>query len=392
MWSEIVDSLDGLSSAEWNNLAGPADLYSSHEWLRAVEDDSPDSCQYLLIRDDEAIVAGLPLYFVSDDADPPYLPANHFPGLPTASRYCLAGSRNGYRNSPLWAANLSGQDRNRALRLLFDALDDVLAAAQVDAAYLMFLTGDGLDAVEKAGAASTKLLAGVADTWIDPVGTSLDDYLASMTRNRRKAIGKEIIRFARAGLTVTVEDPREWVDRIVGMTDQVYRKYGREVSGQQLRSRLARQFAVLGNAARLFVCRHHGEPIGLTLSYVWREYLYLRSLGMNYARLPGVYEYFNLTIYEPLRYCYSAGLRGIHLGAGSPHAKAARGARIEPLTIVRHGDRTPSHLNGIWAAVERGTRNYWRRQSAEQPRSFDPDLWHRLLDNETVFPRTEVAT
>jgi hypothetical protein len=86
----------------------------------------------------------------------------------------------------------------------------------------------------------------------------------------------------------------------------------------------------------LFRCRAGGTDrlVGLALAYRWRDTLYLRSVGFDYAALRDAYEYFNLVYYEPIRWAAGNGVRKMHFGVEAYDAKVRRGAVLQPLWAV----------------------------------------------------------
>lgn len=97
-------------------------------------------------------------------------------------------------------------------------------------------------------------------------------------------------------------------------------------------------------------------------------------VGFDYEALADAFEYFNLTIYIPLRYAFAHGLKRIHLGRESYVAKLRRGAVAEPLWSVEvpRAGRSPV-VGKAWRAYNTATRARWCRDHGAE---LDlPDAW-----------------
>jgi predicted N-acyltransferase len=113
------------------------------------------------------------------------------------------------------------------------------------------------------------------------------------------------------------------------------------------------------------------------MGFVWGGWLYLWYAGFDYDRMPGAYEYFNVTIYEPLRYCYEHGLSGVHLGAGTHHAKGVRGATVGPLLASAW---SLSSLHDLTSAGSREqVADHWRTQITSAPQAFPVERWRDVV-------------
>lgn len=377
MRCEVVDSVTAIAATEWNALAWRDGLYSSHEWLTAVERESTTGPRYLAVRREDTLLAALPLYPISAETNQYYLLRAHFADLPpTAGTEFLLGTSGGYRNAPLVAENATPQERSEALHLLLTTARNLIAEAGGSAAGLLFLTAEGVDRVHAAGVMVHTALTYVGDAWLEVRGEGFTDYQESLSHNRKRQVHKEIRRFREAGFTVDLDDPEDNLDLIVSLVDQLNRKYGRVIPDHVQERMLTRQFEVLGAQARLFTCRRNGAVVAVTLGYEWGDWLYLRLIGFDYAKLDNAYEYFNLNIYEPLRYCYARGLRGLHLGAASHQAKGARGARIEPLVSMLL--TTDVVDDPVPAAHQEEVARYWEEEMTRLPRAWNVKVWRRM--------------
>lgn len=348
-------------------------LFASHEYLTMVERDA----LYLTVVHNGDHVAALPVYTVPPEGNPYYQPALHFPQLATG---LLAGSSSGYHNHLILHENLTAGDRGRALKLLIEALREQLAERRQSYSFFLFLTMESAALLGDTWPGAEPELGYVGDAWLKVPGASFDDYLGSLSRDRRQMVRREMRRFAEAGLAVSIEDPREIVADTARLMAQLEHKYGVPAAAEQISDSLAAHYKALGGSGVAFVCRRAGTPIGVALGFTWGRTLYMRMAGFDYEALPGKFEYFNLVLYEPIRFCLDNGLDEVHLGATAHQAKIMRGARVSPmfnLVIPAAGVTYPPP--GTAANGAGGAASYWAEQQASLPHGFDTATWSRVL-------------
>lgn len=377
----VHDSLAAVPSADWAQVATQSGLYSSYEWLRLVEQEDPGSCRYLLASDGAGLAGALPVYLTADETNPYYQPPSVFraarPGR--HGRYCVAGSRSGYSNQILLADRLTEAGRRATVTALLDKLAALSAVEGQQHSFLLYLNDRGLHQVRGYAETVAPVLSYSGDAWLDAPGGCFDDYLASVSTTRRDTIRKEIRRFARQGLHTVRADPRDHLDLITRCARMCNEKYEIDERETDLRGRFERQCEALRDNGVLFICQRGSVAVGMALAYRWGDRLHLRASGFDPTATTGGYPYFNVVIYEPLRYCYDTGLRGLHLGTGSHDAKARRGARIGPLGAVALPALGAATTDPAAPAARSGVRRYWEQQFASMPHLFDQDLWRPWL-------------
>lgn len=375
------DTLAAVSASAWASVAAEAGLYSSREWLTLVEQETAGSCRYLLARDGAEVTGALPVYLVADEPNQYYDPRSMFgaavPGR--NGRYCLAGSRSGYSNEPLLAGRLTEPQQRSTLAALLDELAVLSEAEGQEHVFFLYLNDRGLRQVTACAPNAFPLLSYSGDARLEIPGRSFDDYLAGLTSKRRWMARKEIRSFAEHGMRVIRADPRDQLDLIVKFAQRNNAKYGIEESEAELRARFERQGAAVGEHGVLFVCHQGSAAVGVALTYRWQDRLYLRMSGFDHAA-SSAYPYFNVAIYEPLRYCYETGLRAFHLGTGSHPAKAFHGARIGPLASIALPLPGAACADLAAPTARAGVRRYWEQQFATMPRVLDSALWRPWLD------------
>jgi hypothetical protein len=376
----IVESIHDIALTEWNALVGAAGLYSSHEWLSTVEAEAGGGCRYALVRHRGRLAAALPVYAAAGNTNVLYRPETHVdrplvrhPG----EQSCLLGGYRGYRNAVLVDPALDGTARAEVLPRLASAVDDALDDLCERHGYFLFLTAQAMVDVAELPGSTPAVPMRVAEARLHTVGNCFDDYLRSLSATRRKTTGKEIRRFAEAGLRVSVESPWQHRDLVIRLVGNLNHRHGRAFTADEHARALALQREHLGAHAVLFLCRVGTVPVGLTMGFVWSDWLYLWFAGFDYERRPGAYEYFNVAVYEPLRYCYEQGLVGVHLGVGTHDAKGRRGAVVAPLFAAAHaghavpGIASATHLDQI--------AEYWRSQMSTTPGAYSDAAWHAVV-------------
>lgn len=377
----VQDTLAAVPSTDWEPVAAQAGLYSSYEWLRLVEQEVPGSCRYLLASDDAGLAGALPVYLTANDINPYYQPPSVFraaqPGRD--GRFCVAGSRSGYFNQLLLADRLTEDGRRATIAALLGELAALSKAEGQQHSFLLYLNDRGLRQVSGYAENVAPVLSYSGDAWLDAPGGCFDDYLVSVSASRRNTIRREIRRFAEQGLKAVHADPHDQLDLITRFAQLCNEKYEVVEDETELRARFERQCEALGDNCVLFICQRGSVPVGMALFYRWGDRLYLRGSGFDHTAAAGGYPYFNVVIYEPLRYCYDNGIRGLHLGTGSHDAKAKRGARIGPLGAFALPAHGATAADPAAPAARSGVRRYWEQQFASMPQLFDQDLWQPWL-------------
>lgn len=150
------------------------------------------------------------------------------------------------------------------------------------------------------------------------------------------------------------------VTELVPLAAALERKYGNHVDERALHDALAIQARRCGDHDRVFTVRRDGELIAACLSYEYRDALTMRMFGASYERLAGAAEYYGLVYYEPAQYAIRHGIRSLHTGIASTHAKVTRGGQIMPLWAVDLS-ATP-----LWDDAHAAEINAHRRAEYEQ--------------------------
>jgi hypothetical protein len=324
----------------WDELALVRSFYVSADWLRFTDTDRVARSRYLGLSMGGRLVTALSSHWATDEVDAGYVAARTLElssgAPPIDSGVLTLGGRRGFLSGALVAPDI---DRSAAAGYLAELIGHA-ANGQGLAWWWPYLSSADVDIVTASG---IRLLGtegpGVhligADCVINVVGTTIDDHVAALlTRQRRTNFRREAQRFRDSGLEIRRVSLREYWPRLGTLLAAVQHKYGHRQSADEMRTRLRRQGAHLASRAVVFACFDHDIIIGFALAYRWGDELALRVVGFDYDRLLGADEYAQLAVHAPLRYCYSHGLRRLHLGSASYEAKCRRGARLRPLWAV----------------------------------------------------------
>jgi uncharacterized protein len=349
-------SVDEVDAAEWDALAGDEGFYVSHAWLRFVESQVP--VEYAVATSGGRVVAALPLYRVAHEANAWYDPRRLAALVGADEPVVLAGSRAGYRSTLLAA----GPDELAAM--LEQALTPV-----AEALVFPFLTSRALAAL--AAVAPVTAALDTVEAGLTDCGDGFDDYVARLRRDRRNKVRRERRAFRESDLRVGVRRLDECRRELAPLLANVQHRYDQPADAAVLAGLLEAESAALAGRSAVFTGEDDGGIVAAFLAYRFGSGLFGRLAGFDYDRLPGVFEYFNLAVYEPVAYLEEHRLRKLHLGVGSWQAKAFRGATIRPLwtALVRTGApglrlRRPERVDEWVERLEAGRHAYeqadWR--------------------------------
>lgn len=166
--------------------------------------------------------------------------------------------------------------------------------------------------------------------WRDHGYGDFDGYLAAFPSVKRRKIKAERRRVAESGLTVETRHgddiAREEWPALYRLYAATFDKYGNYAAFSA--ACFADLAAALGRRMVVFIARHEGAPVAISLCFRSADTLYGRYWGSsgNFHSL-----HFELCFYQGIAYCLREGLKTFEPGAGGEH-KVARG--FAP-TIVR---------------------------------------------------------
>ena len=320
----ILDSLAGIDPAAWDQLAGESP-FLRHAFLHGLQatgcataETGWAPCHLTLWRDD-ALVGAMPLYlkdhsygeYVFDWA---WADAYQRHGLAYYPKLLCAIPFTPIRGPRLMAA--SERDRTTLLKAALALAEESRASSL----HILFPPEDIAGHCEKSG---MMLRHGVQFHWINSGYGSFDDFLAGLTREKRKKIRQERRRVREQGVSfrwLSGAEAREsdWV-----FFERCYRKTYREHrSTPYLNLDFFLHLATeMPRNLLLIEARVDNRPVAATFNVVADGAFFGRNWGAV-AHLPLLH--FEACYYQSIEYCIAHGVQRFEGGAQGEH-KMARG-------------------------------------------------------------------
>ena len=214
---------------------------------------------------------------------------------------------------------------------------------------------------------------------IDLPGGRFEDYLGALPAHRRTVARRELRRFREAGLTMSTGRLSESMSFLPGLVAKVAARHGGPVDPERLRPVLLAQAAYLDEVSVVAVASGEATgPVACSLSYVHRDTLHVRMVGLDYEAARTGDAYFVTTYYETIRQAYRLGLGAVDFGVAPYRPKVLRGARLMPLYGVL---RDRSRASG--PAVRGADVRAWASGllGADLGTSAPPSSWWEKLDD-----------
>lgn len=347
----IAAAVGEIPAAEWDRLAGAANPFVSHAFLTALEDSGsvgPGTGWQpapILLEDAGQLVGALPTYikghsqgeYVFDHA---WADAWHraggryYPKLQIAAPF-----------TPATGPRLLLDDPALAGPMLAVA-QQVCAQNGFSSAHATFIEPDQLDLFDEAG---WLLRSDIQFHWHNRGFATFDDFLASLSARKRKAIRKER-EGAQAAVTIrrlTGPEirPAHWDAFWLFYQDTGARKWGTpyltreafDLIGQRMADRILLVLAFDGD-----------EAIAGALNFIGADALYGRYWG---ATREVKFLHFELCYYQAIEAAIERGLARVEAGAQGGH-KLARG--YEPVTTwSAHWIADPGFREAVAEFLER---------------------------------------
>jgi predicted N-acyltransferase len=398
---KVHHSIADFSKEAWNELASGHSVYYSFEWCRAFEEEFSDKPLYVAAYEGERFVAVLPAFIVDD-------PGMHDYFNPRDLIFCkefLLNARETFRRHPEEAKDELFSDFNKSYGLLPMALNrfffpclsvvspssyhgDILVARDVDwGAVVKMLYDEVYSLAKKHGvkciccywipepnAEYTCLVRGegFVPVFGKPAFTmdvkfgSFDDYLSSLSADRRSMVKKEMRKCAESGVAIkkaSGDDATRYHDRTVELLGMLLNKHGHHMSLEQIAARVDRIYESFGSGVETYFAFKAEEPVAVLLSFLKDSVHYPKYVGLDEPRLEGTYAYFSLAYYELIRECIAAGnIKQIHFGYASERAKMVRGCSCHD---VYNYFKLTDH------AFERDLKSFLVEYNAARKRYFD---------------------
>ena len=354
----ILTGLDEIPCDQWDACAGTENPFTSHAFLKALEDSEAASAesgwlpQHLAIDDEGETVAVAPCYL-----------KNHSYGEYVfdwgwAEAYQRAGGRYypklqvSVPFSPVTGPRLlvrPGGNVGRLRALLTAALVELARQHEASSLHITFAREEEW---ELFGSMGLLQRIGQQFHWKNEGFSTFDDFLASLNSRKRKMIRKER---AAANRDVRIE-MLAGDDLKPHHMDSFYEFYLNTVDRKWAHAYLNRDFfhllrERLADRMVLFLARHDGDFVAGALNLRGAGTLYGRNWGCA-ARFRMLY--FECCFYRAIEYAIEHGLETVEAGAQGPH-KISRGYLPTP-TYSAHWIRDSGFRDAVADFLERERR------------------------------------
>ena len=352
---DLAPSIAEIPATDWDRVAGSANPFVSHAFLRALEDggatggDSGWDPMHLLLRDgDGRLAAAMPHYlkhhsygeYIFDHswanafmrAGGEYYPKmlSAVPFTPATGPRFLVGDVDSARAGHLRAALTNG-------------MTQYLERFGLSSAHINFLPEHDISALSDAG---WMVRSSIQFHWQNDGYADFDAFLAALSSRKRKNIRKERRMVADAGVRVL----RLTGDDITAThIDHFYRFYmstiDRKWGGAYLTEEVFHQLhASMADRMLLVMAEYGGRIIGGALNFIGEDTLFGRNWGAD-LDIPCLH--FEACYYQAIEFAIERGLKTVEAGAQGFH-KVQRGY----LPVTTHSAHWIAH-DGFRAAVAR---------------------------------------
>ena len=352
---DLAPSIAEIPVADWDRVAGTANPFVSHAFLRALEDggatggDSGWDPMHLILRDsDGRLAAAMPHYlkhhsygeYIFDHswanaftrAGGAYYPKmlSAVPFTPATGPRFLTGDADDTRAAQLRAALTNG-------------MTQYLDRLGLSSAHVNFLPEADIAALSDEG---WMVRSSIQFHWQNDSYTDFDAFLAALSSRKRKNIRKERRTVAEAGvrlLRLTGDDIT------TSHIDHFYRFYmstiDRKWGGAYLTEDVFHQLhASMADRMLLVMAEYDGRIIGGALNFIGEDALFGRNWGAD-LDIPCLH--FEACYYQAIEFAIERGLKTVEAGAQGFH-KVQRGY----LPVTTYSAHWIAH-DGFRAAVAR---------------------------------------
>lgn len=320
----IIENLADIQAADWDALS-EGDPMLSHAFLYALQESgcaTPSfgwKAKFITLWHDDSLVGAMPLY----------LKMNSFGEHVFDFAWADAYRRHGLHYypklvcmvpfTPVTGRRLLAKSEGVRSLLLKHALECARSIG-VSSLHCLFLNEQ--DALE-AQAQGMMLRQDVQFHWKNPGYRDFDDFLATLSRDKRKRIKQERRRVEEAGIElrcVTGHDAtaEQWAFFAACYLHTLRLHNSPHQLNEDFFQRIG---AALPQHTLLVIASREGRPIASALNYVTEEALYGRSWG-TFEFHSGLH--FETCYYQAIEYCIAHNIKTFEGGAGGEH-KLARG-------------------------------------------------------------------
>ena len=357
---QCIRQIAEIDSTEWNALAGTDYPFLRHEFLSALETSgavSPQTgwqAQHLLVMDNQALIAVMPLYlkfhswgeYVFDQA---WAQAYQSHGLAYYPKYLTS-----IPFTPCVGPRLiikADQPFEPIVGILLKFIQSQADLQGVSSWHCLFAE-PGL--IKSLAAEKLIIRETVQFQWFNRGYSSLDDFLATLTASKRKMIKRERRKVREQGI---------YLQRLLGKQIQTtdwqlfYRFYALTYLKRQSQPYLNLAFfltlaSTMPEQLQLILAIKDSQPVAAALFFEGTDSLFGRYWGCDdeYDAL-----HFEACYYQGIDYSITQGLKRFDSGAQGEH-KIARG--FEPIsTYSAHWIKAPEFALAIHDFVRRETNH-----------------------------------
>jgi uncharacterized protein len=326
---QVVGSITQVDASQWDRLAVGMPLLS-HAFLVALEQSGSvgqgtgwGPC-IMTITQQNQLIGAIPLYIKSHSYgeyvfDWAWADAYEQNGLAYYPKLLAA-----IPFSPITSSRLLAQD-NETKRQLIDALKSVMIKHKLSSAHVLFPDEVDASLFEQAGWMKR---TGVQFRWENDCYQTFEDFLQTLSHNKRKKIHQERKKVAEAGVTCRFVKGIEATDEDWDFFYQCYcMTYHEHHSTPYLTHAFFREISQsMPQHILLIMAEIDEEKVASTLSFYSEDTLYGRYWGAK-KFVSGLH--FELCYYQAQQFCIDAKIKYFEGGAQGEH-KLARGFKPRP--------------------------------------------------------------
>lgn len=321
---KIIENLADIPAADWDALAGESP-FLSHAFFYALQESgcaSPQfgwKAQFITLWQDDKLVAAMPLYLKMNSY------GEHVFDFAWADAYRQHGLR--YYPKLVCAIPFTPISGRRLLAESADLREMLLSCALkyaqdvgVSSLHCLFLNEAD---VQVALAQGMMLRQDVQFHWKNPGYRNFDDFLDTLSRDKRKRIRQERRKVQEAGIEFScVTGDRATAQQWAFFATCYLHTLRQYNSPHQLNEEFFQRIgAALPQHTLLVMATRDGRPIASALNYIGKEALYGRSWG-TFEFHSGLH--FETCYYQAIEFCIAQGIKTFEGGAQGEH-KLARG-------------------------------------------------------------------
>ncbi|MBQ1092088.1 GNAT family N-acetyltransferase [Streptomyces sp. B93] len=342
-----VPDAAALPGAGWGGLVGPEDFFQTPRWLAVQERNSGTTMDFLVRRRAGRPVAALVTAWADDSvpwllARPDAMLARAVADEEPEAAVRLADTAGGDPAALLPSLVCGGRHLGRTRPLAApDALPADVAALVAEAERLAADRGAASVCFPHVDERDTGLVELLRErgyrshpsahyAWLPIPPGGWDQFLAEMSKHRRRRVRLERRALAEAGVDVRVEPlTADLVPRLGQLDCNLLRKYGNPASPEHSAGLIAFIAEVMGDDVMVSVARKDGAVVGfgmvLRSRSRGREEWFGHRAGFDYDAQGKLPLYYDVLYYRVLEAAAAQGVTVLHAGIGSVEAKLARG-------------------------------------------------------------------